>query len=105
MSFDNLCKLRSEKYPAVFASWVLGKPQTEVKVLKTELSIEPIRADYVTFLQLQERILHLEFQTLLTSTPPLPLRMLELGTVVSVISPPRDTSRRFVTSTRTRHNH
>ncbi|MES1026698.1 hypothetical protein ABN584_27780, partial [Gloeocapsa sp. BRSZ] len=37
----------------------------------------PIRADYVTFLQLQERILHLEFQTVLASTPPLALRMLD----------------------------
>ncbi|MFN6559700.1 MAG: Rpn family recombination-promoting nuclease/putative transposase [Nostoc sp. ChiSLP01] len=77
MSFDNLCKLLSEKHPINFASWVLGTPQTSVKVLKTELSIEPIRADYVTFLQLQERILHLEFQTKLESTPPLPLRMLD----------------------------
>ncbi|MGF2036165.1 MAG: Rpn family recombination-promoting nuclease/putative transposase [Nostoc sp. CmiVER01] len=77
MSFDNLCKLLSEKHPATFASWVLGTPQTGVTVLKTELSIEPIRADYVTFLQLQERILHLEFQTKLESTPPLPLRMLD----------------------------
>ncbi|AFZ29090.1 hypothetical protein Glo7428_0490 [Gloeocapsa sp. PCC 7428] len=77
MSFDNLCKLLSEKYPAVFASWVLGTPQTEVKALKTELSIEPIRADYVTFLQVQGRILHLEFQTVIASTPPLPLRMLD----------------------------
>ncbi len=77
MSFDNLCKLLSEKYPEPFASWVLGTEQTDVKVLKTELSIEPIRADYVTFLQLQGRILHLEFQTKLESTPPLPLRMLD----------------------------
>ncbi len=77
MSFDNICKLLSEKHPAPFASWVLGTPQTSVKVLKTELSIEPIRADYVTFLQLQGRILHLEFQTKLESTPPLPLRMLD----------------------------
>ncbi len=77
MSFDNLCKLLSEKHPVTFASWVLGTPQTEVTVLKSELSIEPIRADYVTFLQLQERILHLEFQTKLESTPPLPLRMLD----------------------------
>jgi predicted transposase YdaD len=69
MSFDNLCKLLSEKHPLTFASWVLGTPQTAVTVLKTELSIEPIRADYVTFLQLQERILHLEFQTQLESTP------------------------------------
>jgi len=77
MSFDNLCKLLSEKHPVTFASWVLGTPQTAVTVLKTELGIEPIRADYVTFLQLQERILHLEFQTKLESTPPLPLRMLD----------------------------
>jgi predicted transposase YdaD len=77
MSFDNLCKLLSEKHPVTFASWVLGTPQTSVAVLKTELSIEPIRADYVTFLQLQGRILHLEFQTKLESTPPLPLRMLD----------------------------
>ena len=77
MSFDNLCKLLSEKYPANFAHWILGTPQTNVKVLKSELSIEPIRADCVTFLQLQERILHLEFQTKLESTPPLPLRMLD----------------------------
>ncbi|MEH2139953.1 Rpn family recombination-promoting nuclease/putative transposase [Nostoc sp.] len=77
MSFDNLCKLLSEKHPERFASWVLGTEQTSVKVLKTELSIEPIRADYVTFLQLEGRILHLEFQTKLESTPPLPLRMLD----------------------------
>ena len=77
MSFDNLCKLLSEKYPTNFASWVLNTPQTHVEVLKTELSIEPIRADSVTFLQLQGRILHLEFQTQLQSTPPLPLRMLD----------------------------
>jgi predicted transposase/invertase (TIGR01784 family) len=77
MSFDNLCKLLSEKHPVTFASWVLGTPQTSVKVLKTELSIEPIRADSVIFLQLEGRILHLEFQTKLESTPPLPLRMLD----------------------------
>jgi predicted transposase YdaD len=77
MPFDNLCKLLSEKYPANFASWVLDTPQTSVEVLKTELSIEPIRADYVTFLQLEGRILHIEFQTKLESTPPLPLRMLD----------------------------
>ena len=77
MSFDNLCKLLSEKYPTNFASWVLNTPQTDVEVLKTELSIEPIRADSVTFLQLQGRILHLEFQTQWQSNPPLPLRMLD----------------------------
>ena len=77
MSFDNLCKLLSEKYPARFAAWILGSSPASVKVLKTELSIEPIRADSVTFLQTQERILHLEFQVRLESEPPLPLRMLD----------------------------
>ena len=77
MSFDNLCKLLSEKYPGNFANWIFATAQTTVKVLKTELSIEPIRADYVTFLQLETRILHLEFQTKLESSPPLPLRMLD----------------------------
>jgi len=77
MSFDNVCKLLSEKYPDRFASWVLGTPQPVVEVLKTELSIEPIRADYVTLLQLQGQILHLEFQTRWDSNPPMPLRMLD----------------------------
>jgi predicted transposase YdaD len=76
MSFDNVCKLLSEKYPDRFASWILGKPLAPATVLKTELSIEPIRADSVTFLQLEGQILHLEFQTRWTSDPPLPLRML-----------------------------
>ncbi|BAB74323.1 Rpn family recombination-promoting nuclease/putative transposase [Anabaena sp. FACHB-709] len=104
MSFDNLCKLLSEKHPQKFATWVLGAPQTDVTVLKTELSIEPIRADYVTFLQLQGRILHLEFQTTLESTPPLPLRMLDywvrlyrlyrlpITQVVVLLLPPKDDS-------------
>jgi predicted transposase YdaD len=68
VSFDNLCKLLSEKHPDRFASWILGKPQPDVKVLKNELSIEPIRADYITLLGLQERILHLEFQRQAIST-------------------------------------
>lgn len=77
MAFDNLCKLLSEKYPDRFAAWILGQTPTTVQVLKTELSIEPIRADSVTFLQTRDRILHLEFQVKLESDPPLPLRMLD----------------------------
>ncbi|WP_245939667.1 hypothetical protein [Stenomitos frigidus] len=104
MSFDNLCKLLSQKHPDRFAAWILGEPQRSVKVLKTELSIEPIRADSVTFLQTQERILHLEFQVKLESDPPLPLRMLDYWTrlyrlyrlpitqvVVLLIQPPEST--------------
>lgn len=46
-------------------------------MLKTELSVEPIRADSLTLLQTSNQILHLEFQTLPTSEPPLPFRMLD----------------------------
>jgi predicted transposase/invertase (TIGR01784 family) len=77
MSFDNCCKLLAEKYPEQFASWLLGQPTQSVEVLKTELSIEPIRADSVIFLRTQGRILHIEFQVKLESEPPLPLRFLD----------------------------
>jgi predicted transposase/invertase (TIGR01784 family) len=77
MAFDNLCKLLAEKHPARFASWVLGQPIESAEVLKSELSIEPIRADSVILLKLQGQILHLEFQVKLDSEPPLPLRMLD----------------------------
>ncbi len=62
MAFDNVCKYLSETYPERFATWLLGENPETVEVLKTELSIEPIRADFVTFLRTQEQILHLEFQ-------------------------------------------
>ncbi len=77
MSFDNLCKLLAEKHPDRFASWVLGQSVQSAIVLKSELSIEPIRADSVTFLKFQGQILHLEFQVKLDSEPPLPLRFLD----------------------------
>ncbi|MGJ5632541.1 Rpn family recombination-promoting nuclease/putative transposase [Nostoc sp. CALU 1950] len=77
MSYDNTAKYLAELYPAEFAKWLLPDKNTEVTVLKTELSIEPIRADYVTFLQTSSRILHIEFQTLPKSNPPIPLRVLD----------------------------
>ncbi len=77
MSFDNVCKVLAEKYPTEFVSWLLAEAPTKVKVLKTELSLEPIRADSVTFLQTANRILHIEFQTRTISNPPLPFRMLD----------------------------
>lgn len=41
------------------------------------MSIEPIRADSVTFLRTENRILHLEFQTTIKSQKPISLRMLD----------------------------
>ena len=49
----------------------------DIRVLKTELTLEPIRADAVTFLQTANQILHIEFQTLPTSNPSIPFRMLD----------------------------
>lgn len=77
MSIDNVCKYLSEQYPESFANWVLGETTTDTEILKSELSTEPIRADFVALLRPQERILHLEFQVKAISNPPLPLRMLD----------------------------
>ncbi|HAG84036.1 MAG TPA: hypothetical protein DCL61_23510 [Cyanobacteria bacterium UBA12227] len=77
MASDNICKYLAEQYPVEFAQWLCGEDVTEITVLKTELSTEPIRADSLTLLRTENQILHLEFQTLPTSNPPLPLRMLD----------------------------
>lgn len=77
MSYDNICKLIAEKNPLEFARWLLPVEPRQIKVLKTELSIEPIRADSLIFLQTENRILHIEFQTITTSTPSIPFRALD----------------------------
>lgn len=77
---DNLCKLLAEQNPQAFAAWLLGKPLSAVRsarVLKTELSIEPVRADSLIFLRLPREILHLEFTVSWPKEPPLEIRMLD----------------------------
>lgn len=77
MSFDNICKYLAASYPEPFVRWLLASNATDIQLLPSELSRVPIRADAVILLQSTNSILHLEFQTLPTSTPPLPLRMLD----------------------------
>jgi hypothetical protein len=77
LSYDNACKYLAETYPREFARWLLASEPPEIRVLKTELTLEPIRADALSFLRAANRILHLEFQTLPVSKPPMPLRMLD----------------------------
>jgi len=77
LNTDNLCKYLAEQYPAEFVRWLLPSETSNIQVLKTELNLEPIRADSITLLQTPNLILHLEFQTLPASDPPLPLRMLD----------------------------
>lgn len=52
MSIDNVCKYLSEQYPESFANWVLDRATTDAEILKSELSVEPIRADFVALLRL-----------------------------------------------------
>jgi len=77
MCYDNLCKYLAEKYPQQIAAWALKQPiTTPVEVLKTELTLEPIRADSVIFLKSGPEIQHLEFQVRVPQDRPMPLRML-----------------------------
>ncbi|MBW4648608.1 MAG: Rpn family recombination-promoting nuclease/putative transposase [Kastovskya adunca ATA6-11-RM4] len=77
MAYDNICKYLAEEYPAEFIRWLSEEEATDIQILKTELSVEPIRADSLTLLQTTNQILHIEFQTLPASQPPLPFRMLD----------------------------
>ena len=60
---DNICKFLAESFSKDFASWILGEAITLTKIEPSELSVEPIRADSVIFLESAELILHIEFQT------------------------------------------
>ncbi|MCJ2544612.1 DUF4351 domain-containing protein [Thermostichus vulcanus] len=75
MPYDNLCKALVERNPLPFVHWLVGQTPEPVQILKTELSVEPIRADFVSFLQVGAQVLHLEFQT--APDPEMPLRMLD----------------------------
>ncbi|MEZ2319595.1 MAG: Rpn family recombination-promoting nuclease/putative transposase [Microcoleus sp.] len=78
MAYDNTCKYLAEKFPAAFVHWLLPIDEpTSVQVLKTELIQEPIRADSLVFLQTDNQILHLEFETRPYSDPPIAFRMLD----------------------------
>ncbi|MGH9838113.1 MAG: Rpn family recombination-promoting nuclease/putative transposase [Blastocatellia bacterium] len=77
--YDNLLKYLAENHAASLASWLLGRPVGDrVRLLKTELSLQPVRADFLATFDLEDEILQIEFETDPTqSEPPLPLRMLD----------------------------
>ncbi|GBF79722.1 Rpn family recombination-promoting nuclease/putative transposase [Aphanothece sacrum] len=61
--YDNICKFIAETFSRDLAQWLLGQP-IELTVLEpTELQVAPIRADSLIFLQSEDLILHIEFQT------------------------------------------
>lgn len=77
MSYDNACKYLAEKYPGVFVRWLLGIEAKNIRLLNTELNVDPIYVDSLLLLRIGRQVLHLEFQTKPASKPPLPLRMLD----------------------------
>ena len=77
MAYDSICKYLATEYPTSFIQWLLAVDDVENQLLPTELGLDPIRADALYFLPQRQQILHLEFQTIPTSIPALPLRMLD----------------------------
>lgn len=59
MSYDNACKYLVEQYPVEFVNWLLAVESQDIEVLKTELTLEPIRADAIAFLRTANQILHM----------------------------------------------
>lgn len=62
--YDDACRFLAEHFSADFASWLLGKAVTLTELQPSELSLDPIRADALIFLESDEAVLHIEFQTL-----------------------------------------
>jgi predicted transposase/invertase (TIGR01784 family) len=78
MSYDSILKFIIDEYKKPILTWLFDIDINQtVTILNTELNIEPIRADGVFFLEVGNKIVHLEFQTRPKSDPPLPLRMLD----------------------------
>ncbi|MGK7873221.1 MAG: Rpn family recombination-promoting nuclease/putative transposase, partial [Xenococcaceae cyanobacterium] len=82
MAYDNTCKYLAETYAVNFVRWLLSVNPVNVRVLKTEIIPEPIRSDALILLQIDKKILHLEFQSLPYSEPPIPYRMLKYWTLL-----------------------
>ena len=75
MAYDSICKFIAAQFPEDMARWLLGKPLPLTELKPSELSLEPIRADSLIFLQSEELILHIEFQT--QPDKDIPFRMLD----------------------------
>ena len=71
--YDNVCKFLAEAFTSDLATWLLGSPVPLTQLSPNELSLEPIRADSLSFLAAHDLILHVEFQT--QPDPQIPFRM------------------------------
>ena len=73
--YDSTCKFIAINYSKDLATWLLGKPMELTEIKPSELSLEPIRADSLIFLESENIVLHIEFQT--DPKDDLPYRMLD----------------------------
>jgi predicted transposase/invertase (TIGR01784 family) len=73
--YDSTCKFIAAQYSRELAIWLLGKPLELTEIKPSELSLEPIRADSLIFLESKDLILHIEFQT--DPKEDIPYRMLD----------------------------
>ena len=55
--YDSICKFIAVQFPEDMARWLLGKPIALTELKPSELSLEPIRADSLIFLQSEDLIL------------------------------------------------
>ncbi len=73
--YDSTCKFIASQYSTELAIWLLGKPLKLTEIKPSELSLEPIRADSIIFLESEDIVLHIEFQT--DPKDDIPFRMLD----------------------------
>ncbi len=73
--YDSTCKFIAANFKRDVATWLLGKPMELTELKPSELSLEPIRADSLIFLESEDLVLHIEFQT--DPDKDLPFRMLD----------------------------
>lgn len=73
--YDNICKFIADEYPREIANWLIGEPLDLLELKPKELSLEPIRTDYLVLRQTEKVVLHAEFQT--SPKDDLPFRMLD----------------------------
>ena len=71
--YDNICKFLAKNFSSDLAKWLIGESIPLTVLEPTELSLEPIRADSLIFLQSEDIILHIEFQTSVSED--IPFRM------------------------------
>lgn len=79
MPFDNICKFICKHYPQQYIAWLFDElVSSPIAILESELSVEPIHADSLIFLQTKDLIFHFEFQLdVCDSVPVFDIRMLD----------------------------